>query len=375
MRSMNIHPKILIVDDKPENLVALEVILKNLDVELVRATSGNEALRATLYHDFALALLDIQMPEMDGYELASILREEEKTARLPFIFISAVYTGYNDVFKGYEQGAFSYLTKPFQPEILINKVKFFIEKHQQEIALYQLNEDLKEKNIDLEMINKELESFTYSVSHDLRAPLRAINGYAEVLQRSYEQNLDDKGKQFLEKVIASAERMEDLIEKLLAFSRIGRRKVNKKLIDMNELVNDALEEVRTSSPYKIPHLDIQEVPSVQGDYELIRQVFVNLLSNAFKYSSKKDDATVEISSWKEGNEFIYSVKDNGAGFDMNHAGKLFGVFQRMHGSAEFEGTGVGLAIVQRIIEHHGGRVWADAEKDKGATFSFSLPAE
>lgn len=372
---MNTYPKILIVDDRPENLVALEVILKDLDVELVKATSGNEALKATLYHDFALALLDIQMPEMDGYELASILREEEKTARLPFIFISAVYTGNNDVFKGYEQGAFSYLTKPFQPEILINKVKFFIEKHQQEIALYQLNEDLKEKNIDLEMINKELESFTYSVSHDLRAPLRAINGYAEVLQRGYEQNLDDKGKQFLGKVISSAERMEDLIEKLLAFSRLGRRKLNKEQIDMKVLTQDALEDVRTSSPYRIPQLDIQELPSVQGDKELLRQVMINLISNAFKYSSKKDDAHVEINALRQDHEIIYSVKDNGAGFDMNHAGKLFGVFQRMHGSAEFEGTGVGLAIVQRIVEHHGGRVWAEAEKDKGATFFFSLPAE
>jgi two-component system sensor histidine kinase/response regulator len=375
MRPMNIHPKILIVDDKPENLVALEVILKDLDVELVRATSGNEALKATLYHDFALALLDIQMPEMDGYELASILRGEEKTARLPFIFISAVYTGYNDVFKGYEQGAFSYLTKPFQPEILINKVKFFIEKHQQEIALYQLNEDLKEKNIDLEMINKELESFTYSVSHDLRAPLRAINGYAEVLQRSYEQTLDDRGKQFLGKVIASAERMEDLIEKLLAFSRIGRRKVNKTLVDMNDLVREALEEVCSDMSYKMPQVAIRELPAVQGDIELLRQVFINLLSNAFKYSSKKDEAVIEIGAQREGNEVIYSVKDNGAGFDMSHAGKLFGVFQRMHGSSEFEGTGVGLAIVQRIIEHHGGRVWAEAEKDKGATFSFALPAD
>lgn len=375
MRSMNTYPKILIVDDRPENLVALEVILKDLDVELVKATSGNEALKATLYHDFALALLDIQMPEMDGYELASILREEEKTARLPFIFISAVYTGNNDVFKGYEQGAFSYLTKPFQPEILINKVKFFIEKHQQEIALYQLNEDLKEKNIDLEMINKELESFTYSVSHDLRAPLRAINGYAEILQRGYEQNLDDRGKQFLGKVIASAERMEELIEKLLAFSRLGRRKLNKEQIDMNALTNDALEEVRTSSAYRIPQIDIQEMHPVQGDKELLRQVMINLISNAFKYSSKKDDAHVEINAVRQDHEIIYSVKDNGAGFDMSHAGKLFGVFQRMHGSAEFEGTGVGLAIVQRIVEHHGGRVWAEAEKDKGATFFFSLPAE
>ena len=146
---MNIKPKILIVDDRPENLKALRTVLQDLDIDLVEATNGNDALKATLYHDFALALLDVQMPEMDGYELASILREEEKTANLPFVFISAVYTDNLNVFKGYEKGAFSFITKPFQPEILINKVKFFIEKHQQEIALFELNKDLKRKNEDL----------------------------------------------------------------------------------------------------------------------------------------------------------------------------------------------------------------------------------
>lgn len=371
---MDTRPKILIVDDKPENLLALEVILRDLDVELIRATSGNEALRTTLYHDFALALLDIQMPEMDGYELASILREEEKTARLPFIFISAVYTGYNDVFRGYEQGAFSYITKPFQPEILINKVKFFIEKHQQEIALYQLNEDLKEKNIDLEVINRDLESFTYSVTHDLRAPLRAIHGYAEILQSGYGDGLDDRGKQFLQKVLGNAERMEDLIEKMLAFSRLGRRKLNREPIDMNELVQEALDEVRTGISYKVPALEIGHLFPARGDRELIRQVVVNLVSNAFKYSSKQEAAVIEIGARQQDDELIFYVKDNGVGFDMAHIDKLFAVFQRLHSFSEFEGTGVGLAIVERIISHHGGRVWAESEPGKGATFSFSLPA-
>jgi signal transduction histidine kinase/CheY-like chemotaxis protein len=154
---MKTKPKILIVDDKPENLVALRTILKNLDIQLVEATSGNDALKKTLHHDFALALLDIQMPGMDGYELAKILREAEKTAHLPFIFISAVYTDNADVFKGYEKGAFSFITKPFQPEILINKVKFFIDKHQQEIALFELNKELKNKNKELSILNDEKE--------------------------------------------------------------------------------------------------------------------------------------------------------------------------------------------------------------------------
>src|SRR5665647_738960 len=148
---MKTKPKILIVDDKPENLVALRTVLKNLDIQLVEASSGNDALKKTLRHDFALALLDIQMPDMDGYELAKILREEEKTAHLPFIFISAVYTDNMDVFKGYEKGAFSFIAKPFRPEMLINKVKFFIGEHQQRIALFELNNELENKNKALEV--------------------------------------------------------------------------------------------------------------------------------------------------------------------------------------------------------------------------------
>lgn len=233
---MNSKPKILIVDDKVENLVALRIVLKDMDVELVEATSGNDALKATLRHDFVLALLDIQMPEMDGYELAGILREEEKTARLPFIFISAVYTDNLNVFKGYEKGAFSFITKPFQPEILLNKVKFFIEKHQQEIAVFELNEDLKS-------INKELEAFSYSVSHDLRAPLRAVNGYAEMLKEDYENVLDEDGKRIIQNINFYATKMGMLIDDLLAFSRLGRKELVKTQINMNTMIENILIEI------------------------------------------------------------------------------------------------------------------------------------
>lgn len=362
---MDIKPKILIVDDKPENLVALEVVLKGMDVELIKANSGNEALKATLHHDFALALLDIQMPEMDGYELAGILREEEKTNHLPFIFISAVYTDNLNVFKGYEKGAFSFITKPFQPEILINKVNFFVDKHQQEIALIQ-------KNKELEYVNKELESFSYSVSHDLRAPLRALDGYSKILEEDYNKVLDDEGRRLLGNIRYNAKKMGSLVDDLLSFSRLGKNEVKKSQINMTGMVESVLNEINISIPHKAS-VKINALLPANADTILLQQVWVNLISNAIKYSRKKQNPYVEIGSAKSENETTYYIKDNGAGFSMDYADKLFGVFQRLHSEGEFEGTGIGLAIVQRIIVKHGGRVWAEAKINEGATFYFTLP--
>jgi two-component system sensor histidine kinase/response regulator len=370
---MNTKPKILIVDDRPENLVALRTVLKNLDIELIEATSGNDALKATLRHDFALALLDIQMPDMDVYELAAILREEEKTVHLPFIFISAVYTDNLNVFKGYEKGAFSFITKPFQPEILINKIKFFIDKHQQEIAISELNKDLKNKYKELELVNKELESFSYSVSHDLRAPLRSINGYSEILKKEYEAGLDDEGKRILNKIIEGSQKMNRLIDSLLNFPRLGKKEITKVSTDINVLVAETIKELKTEQLNKNLNWDIRELLPVKGDVLLLKQVFVNLISNAIKYSSKKDKPEIEIGCELNHQGVTYYVKDNGAGFNMDNADNLFGVFQRFHGADEFEGIGIGLAIVERIVVRHDGSVWAKAEEDKGATFYFSLP--
>lgn len=369
---MNKTPKILIVDDKPENLVALRTVLKDLDIELVEATSGNEALKKTLHHDFALALLDIQMPEMDGYELASILREEEKTTHLPFIFISAVYTDNLNVFKGYEKGAFSFITKPFQPEILINKVKFFIEKHQQEIALYELNEHLERKNSELLHINKELEAFSYSVSHDLRAPLRSINGYAAILKEDHGEGLGLEANRVIDVIIENALKMSCLIDSLLNFSRMGRKEVSSAIVDMNMIAESVLDDLDVKTKNSV-QINLQNLPEARGDKELLKQVLMNLVSNALKYSLKKGSPLIEIGGRQKDQELIYYVKDNGAGFDMKYANKLFEVFQRLHRSDEFEGIGIGLAIVQRIIVRHNGRVWAEGEADKGATFYFSLP--
>ncbi len=360
------RPKILMVDDKPENLVALERILRDMPVRLFRATSGNEALRLTLHHDFALALLDIQMPEMDGYELAGILREEEKTVHIPFIFISAIFTDSINVFQGYEKGAFSYITKPFEPEVLIAKVQFFVDKYHQERAL-------KMKTEQLQMMNEELESFSYSVSHDLRAPLRAIAGFSKVLQTKASDQLDPSHARYLGMIVENVDKMSGLIDDLLDFSRMSRIEKVYTIIDTADLVKTIYAELQQSMDTKGVEFSVGEMPAIRADRAMISHVLSNLISNAIKYSSTREKRLIEISAYDRENETIIQVKDNGVGFDSNYSNKLFKIFQRLHNEDEFEGTGVGLAIVKRIINRHNGKVWAESTLDQGAIFSISLP--
>lgn len=368
---MDKKPRILIVDHKRENQETLETLLKKPDAEIIKANSADEALKKITHHDFALALINTELPEMDGYSLAERLRKKEKTARLPVIFISA--SGDNlAVFNGYEKGAFSVITIPFQPEQLINKVNFFIEKQQQEIALYNLTRDLEKKNREIESISKELESFSYSVSHDLRAPLRALSGYSKILEEDYAGMFDGEAKRLLENIHYNGQKMTQLIDNLLEFSRLGRKEVQVSNLNMEELVEGVMHEINQSSRHRAS-VSINSLHEAGGDYSLLCQVWKNLISNAIKYSSKKERPEVIIGSGRSENEITYFIKDNGAGFDMRYAHKLFGVFQRLHHPDEFDGTGIGLAIIQRVIAKHGGRVWAEARVNEGATFYFTLP--
>jgi len=240
-------------------------------------------------------------------------------------------------------------------------------------AIQQLNNDLEKQAAQLQAANKELEAFSYSVSHDLRAPLRAIDGYTRILVEDYEANLDEEGKRVCGTISAEARRMGQLIDDLLAFSRLGRKEMYSSKIDMKALAVSVFNELTQEAERERIEFQIMKLPSVRGDSSLMRQVWTNLLSNAIKFTSRKERAVIEVGSKPGKDEFIYYVRDTGAGFDMEYAGKLFGVFQRLHSESEFDGTGVGLAIVQRIIRRHGGRVWAEGEVEKGATFYFALP--
>ena len=249
------------------------------------------------------------------------------------------------------------------------------ERKRAEEEIKKLDQELKYQIMQLEAANKELEAFSYSVSHDLRAPLRAIDGFSRVMLEDYIDKLDDEGKRHLNIIRTNTQKMGQLIDDLLLFSRLGRQELRASGIDMGKLAKAVSEELKLAFPERKLKFTINTLIPAQGDQAMIRQVFVNLLSNAVKFTKPKEGALIEVDGRSEGFENVYIVKDNGVGFDMQYVNKLFGVFQRLHSSEEFEGTGVGLAIVQRIIHRHGGRVWAEGKVGEGAIFYFSLPAE
>jgi len=611
----NTKPVILIVDDKPANIVALENLLADKERVLLNANSGEAALKITLEKHVDLIILDVQMPGMDGFEVAQILKSNKRTKNIPIIFATAESKERKMMMKGYDEGAVDYLFKPLDPEIVKAKVtvllkiqlqrKELVEKNlslqksallinnsadiigiidassfkieeinnaftsilgyspeearetaltfflfnkdrlmvqhlseqkkeqlsfetriyckdrtvkwlqwkvvvkdgkwfvnarditevkavervrnylatvvkQSRDAIYihdhegriiswnegaekiygysesealkmkiwniipeymegdmenimanilngtkiealetkritkhgklidvlfsassitdisselrsiaiterdvteqkltdeqikQLNADLQANVLQLELSNKEMESFSYSVSHDLRAPLRSINAYSAILEEDHMATLDDEAKRVLGIIKASALKMGALIDDLLEFSRLGRKEVQKSETDMKRMVENIVADI-TKSTQHIATIKTGPLPSVYADPALLEQVWINLISNAIKYSRKKEKPEIEIGATVSETEVCFFVKDNGSGFDMKYADKLFNVFQRLHSAEEFEGTGVGLAIVYRIITKHGGRIWADAKKDEGAIFYFTIP--
>lgn len=233
--------------------------------------------------------------------------------------------------------------------------------------------ELKRQSVLLEEANREMESFSYSVSHDLRAPLRAIDGYSRMIMKRKADEFDEETRRQFGLIRDNARMMGQLIDDILAFSRLGRQAMAITETDMNRLFREVWEELRIIDPNRLLNLKMDQLPPGMADRALIRQVITNILTNAIKFTKNRDAAMIEVGGHTKENENVYFIRDNGIGFDMQHYDKLFTVFQRLHSDADFEGTGVGLAIVQRIIQRHGGRVWAESEKDKGATFYFTLP--
>ena len=261
-----------------------------------------------------------------------------------------------------------------RPAAILETNNDISERRRREEEIKRLNQELATRSRELESSNKELEAFAYSVSHDLRAPLRHMAGYTELLKKRISASLDEKSQRYMQTLLESASRMGNLIDDLLSFSRIGRAETRKSLVSMDQLVKEALTEVQQETEGREIAWKIGALPSVYGDRSMLRVVLVNLLSNAAKFTRTRAQGEIEIGA-TDGNpeEAVVYVRDNGVGFDMKYVNKLFGVFQRLHHSGAFEGTGIGLATVQRVIHRHGGRVWAEGSVDKGATFYFSAP--
>jgi PAS domain S-box-containing protein len=264
-------------------------------------------------------------------------------------------------------------SKGIGAQMILLAIEDITERKKAEEETKKLSEDLRHRAIELEAAYKELEAFSYSVSHDLRTPLLGMNGLSHILLDRYSNHLDAKGRQFLSIIHSSTQKMLQLIDDLLTFSRSGHQPMEPSDIDMGELGKAVFEELKSFIPNRPLLLDIQTLRPARGDPSMIRQVFGNLLSNAIKFTRPKEAGVIQIGCIAKENQNIYYVKDNGVGFDMQDASKLFEVFQRHHTVDEFEGTGVGLAIVERIIQRHGGQVWAEGEVNKGATFYFTIP--
>jgi light-regulated signal transduction histidine kinase (bacteriophytochrome) len=291
-----------------------------------------------------------------------------------------------NVFQGYAVGAVDYLLKPVDPDILRGKVRVFcdlawktelVRRQAEELAAREreargLLAEIERKNRELEALNRELSSFSYSVSHDLSAPLRAIDGFAAALEEVCHDRLDDQGRRYVTQIRAGAERMAQLVEGLLALSRVVQSDLRREEVDVTLLAREVGSRLAAAAAGRRVQLVVEEGLCARADARLLVALLENLLGNAFKFTAKRQDARIHVGRTVRDGETCLYVKDNGAGFDDAYAGKLFGAFQRLHGRDEFPGHGIGLATVQRIVQRHGGRVWADGRVDEGATFTFTL---
>ena len=443
------RPRVLIVDDAPENIQLLTEMLQGYCLP-VAATNGLQALQ--LANDDPapdVILLDILMPGMSGYEVCTRLKSEPKTKDIPIIFVTALKDK-TEEHMGLELGAADYITRPFNANLVKTRIRYQLEiqryralhdgappqpapvrnaafsELQLELSerirlqedLNQLNQELEsslaERNVqlaaltdeltaarvellvasrlraedrleigalqeklahksqDLKTVSQELEGLSFSISHDLRAPLRHLLGFSSALLEDYGDQLDGTGRSFLGCITKAAHKLDLQIEGLLALSRVSRHELSVASIDLSHMVRESAASLQDSAPERQAVFTIADKLQVHADATLLRAAIDNLLSNAWKYTGKRDAAQIEFGQRHEGDSLVFYVRDNGAGFDMKYADRLFGAFQRMHKESEFEGTGVGLATVQRIIRRHGGRIWADAEVGGGATFFFTL---
>lgn len=330
--TMPAKPRLLVVDDDPVHMTALYHTLEDSGYDVTAFPSAAHALEAFHKHTFDLVLTDLQMPVMDGISFLRAAQELDQN------LAGVVMTGHGAIdtaIEAMKAGALDYVLKPFKLSSILPVLSRALEVRRLRMEIAQLQQRVREHMTELEVANKELESFSYSVSHDLRAPLRAIRGFSNILVESYSPQLPGEAQQLLTRIMSSSERMSELIEHLLRFSRLSKQAINKQPVKVQTLVQEALEELYKDMFDRAVNVQVQPLPDAVGDQVLLRQVFANLLSNAFKFSRNHSNPTIVVACQKTDKEQIYSVSDNGAGFDMQHAENLFRVFHRLHSQQEF----------------------------------------
>jgi signal transduction histidine kinase len=394
--------KILAVDDREDNLLSIETILEQEKYTIVKATSGRAALKILLQQqDFTLILMDVQMPDMNGFETASLIYEREKLRHIPIIFITAHNQGEDRMFEGYKMGGVDFIYKPINPELLRYKVSVFVELYQKTHALLNherklmaanrkleqevqerrlkeekirlLNEQLQENNIQLKNTIEELDRFAYVASHDLQEPLRKILVFSDKLQTKYKDSLDNEVSQSLEKISKASARMQSLINDLLKFSRETTINEDFVSIPLSQVLQEVIADLEIEIEKSSAQIRFEDLPEVWGIPSLIRQLFQNLLSNAIKFRKKDATPAIQIYSepWNGLNRVV--IQDNGIGFDQKYSEEIFMVFKRLHSYHEFEGSGVGLSICKKIIDRHSGSIKAESKIGEGSRFIIEFP--
>ena len=385
--------RILAVDDSMTYLQELASALRDEGYDVVLAHSGEEAIDMLAVQNVDCILLDLMMPGMGGQEACRRIKASAALRNTPLIMLTAVEDR-QALIEGLSTGADDYIAKSNEFDVLRARIQAQIRRKQFEDENRRIRDQLLRSEFEagearaarqmaeakavlveeLKYKNKELEAFSYSVSHDLRAPLRSIDGFSQALIEDYGEGLDETARNYLNRIRAAAQRMAALIDDMLLLSRISRAQVNRERVDLSALAQSVADELRSQNPERSVEVKIEPDLAAHADRGLMRVLLDNLLGNAWKFTARTGNAQIELRAQTRGLDTVFFVKDNGAGFDMAHAGMLFQPFQRLHDAADFPGTGIGLATVQRVVDHHGGRIWAEGTVGGGATVFFTIPS-
>jgi signal transduction histidine kinase len=353
--------KILLVDDRPENLISLESILEGTGREIIKAGSGNEALSIALKEDIAVMLLDVQMPEMDGFEVARLLKDNSKTRDISIIFVTALSKEEKYTMLGYEEGAVDYLHKPLDVNVVKAKVAVFEKLYRQKI-------ELRENSERLESLNKQLGEFVYIVSHDLKAPLRGLASLASFLEDEIGEQKKPEVQELLNMMKNRTARMQQLIDGILHYSRMANSRVDREDVDLKELINSIIDLISPAANVVIETPD--NLPVILAERVKLHEVLQNLIINGIKYNDKPE-IRIKIGFEDKGSHYQFHISDNGVGIKPEHQEKIFGIFQTLQPKDKCESTGIGLTIVKKIIEQQEGVITISSEMGQGSTFSFT----